>query len=49
MRALILFYFNKEISNLDELAKYWKYIEILEASHILPIAQVPLSFKNIIK
>jgi len=49
MQALILFYFNREINNFDDLAKYWKYIEILENVHLLPIAQVPLKFKNIIR
>jgi hypothetical protein len=45
MQALTLFYFKVEAKTLDELAKYWSYIEILEKNHILPIAQVPLELK----
>lgn len=45
MLALILFYFKIEPLNIQELAKYWLYIETLEKIDILPIAQVPLAFK----
>ena len=45
MMALTLFYFKIEPKNIDELAKYWCYIERLAKLEILPMAQVPLKFK----
>jgi len=44
MLALILFYFKKEPDTLNDFAKYWKYIELLEKDQVLPMAQVPLKF-----
>ena len=46
VNALILFYLNKEPINFDETAKYWKYIEVLDKLHLLPVAQVPLELKT---
>jgi len=45
MLALILFYFKKEPTELDDIAKYWKYIEVLEKDQILGIPTIPLKFE----
>jgi len=45
MLALTLFYFHREPKDFDELAKYWKYIEILERDKLLPTPNIPLEFK----
>lgn len=46
MRALILFYFSKEINNATDLAKYWMYIEELMRLQVLPMATNPFVLKN---
>ena len=43
--ALTLFYFKVEPKNYDELARYWKYIEILVKDKLLPTPTIPLEFK----
>ncbi len=45
MRALILFYFKKEVDNSNDLAKYWLYIENLAKQEVLPMATNPLKLK----
>ena len=45
MRALILFYFKIEINDIDNLVKYWGYIEDLSKNEVLPMATNPLKFK----
>jgi hypothetical protein len=45
MLALILFYFHREAYNIEEFAKFSKYIEILEQNKLLPTPVIPLKFE----
>jgi hypothetical protein len=46
MLALTLFFFHVEPEDIDQLVKYWKYIEILESEKILPMPNIPLKFET---
>lgn len=45
MLALILFYFKKEPTTMEGIAKYWRYIEKMEKAQLLEVPTIPLKFE----